>query len=188
VRTTNPSTRPSLLAAAGDLFYARGVGATSLDDVAAASGLTKPTLYRHFPSKDALVAAYLDERHEQLEQELQEWTDASPPQQRPLAVVDWLCDWVARPGFNGCAFVRSYAELQGDRSIRDRARRRKRALRRAIEKACVAAEVRDPHVLAGQLALIVEGATIMAFVSGDSRAVIQSARALAQLALQAAGQ
>jgi AcrR family transcriptional regulator len=186
-RTADPRTRPALLQAAGELFYSRGIGATSVDDVAAASGLTKPTLYRHFPSKESLLAAYLAGRHDQLDAELRSWIEASPPRQRPRAVVDWLCDWLTRPGFNGCAFVRTYAELQGDEEVRARAKRRKLSLLLAIEDACRMAGASAPGEVAAQLALIVEGATTMAFVSGGSRLAAEAGRTLADLVLAQAG-
>ena len=68
-------------------MYCRGIGATSMDDVAQASGLTKPMLYRHVPSKDTLVTAYLDDRHEQLERELRSWLEASPPSEGLYVVI-----------------------------------------------------------------------------------------------------
>lgn len=172
--------------AARELFYARGVESTSVDDIAEASGLTKPTLYRHFPSKDALVAAYLDDRNEQLDAELRRWIERVPVRDRPRAVIDWLCDWIARPGFHGCAFVRTYAEL-GDDAARARAVGRKRALLAAIQQACRAAEAKEWAALARELALIVEGATTLAYVSGDGRAVAGTARRLGRLALRAHG-
>jgi AcrR family transcriptional regulator len=186
-RASDPRTRPALLAAARQLFYARGIAATGVDDIAEASGLTKPTLYRHFPSKEALLASYLDERNEQLTLELRGWIDAAPPRDRPRAVIDWLCDSIARPDFHGCAFVRSIAELPGDDAVKKRARERKRALLDAITAACVAAEPLDAVALAQQLALIVEGATTMAFVSGDARAASTAARELARIAFEASG-
>jgi AcrR family transcriptional regulator len=186
-RTADPRTRPALLEAARDLFYTQGVVATAVDDVAEASGLTKPTLYRHFPSKEALVAAYLDDRHEQLDVELRSWIAGSPPGSRPRAVIDWLCDSISRAGFTGCAFVRACAELSDDRVVREKARKRKRVLLETIQDACRAAGARDPAALARQLALIVEGATTMAFVTGDLTAAMDGARELARLALAAAG-
>lgn len=186
-RTTDARTRPALLAAARELFYDRGVAATAVDDIAARSGLTKPTLYRHYPSKVALLGAYLDERHEQLDADLRGWIEAAPPKDRPRAVIDWLCDWIARPGFNGCAFVRATTELPDDEAVREKARERKRALLNAITAACEAAEPADAVGLAQQLALIVEGATTMAYVTGDSRMGSTAARALGQVALAAAG-
>jgi AcrR family transcriptional regulator len=169
------------------LFYARGVATTSVEEIAEASGLTKPTLYRHFPSKDALVGAYLDTRHEQLDTELRTWVEAAPPRKQPLAVLDWLCDWLSRPGFSGCAFVRTLAELPTDARVHARAKKRKRVLLETIETACRAAEVNDPAELAVQLALVIEGATSIAFVSGDAQAAIAAASGLGRLALAAAG-
>jgi AcrR family transcriptional regulator len=186
-RTVDPRTRPALLGAARQLFYARGLGATSVDDIAAASGLSKPTLYRHFPTKEALTAAYLNERNEELDAELRTWVEPVPPGRRPLAVIDWLCDWIARPGFNGCAFVRAYAELHQDERVREKARERKRVLLETILEACRAAGASDPVTLARQLTLIVEGTTTMAFVNGEPHAAADSARRLAGVALEAAG-
>jgi AcrR family transcriptional regulator len=177
-----------LLEAARALFYSRGIGITGVEDVAAASGLTKPTLYRHFPSKETLVASYLKERHDQLDLELRTWLQAASPTERPQAVVEWLCDWLARAEFNGCAFVRALAELPADQHIRAMARRRKRSLRQRIEEACEDAEVVDSKRLARQLALIVEGATTLTFVNrNEIAAMVTTARGLADLALEEAG-
>lgn len=182
-RTISPRTRPALLEAAARLFYSRGIAATAVDDIADVAGLTKPTLYRHFPSKDALVANYLDGRHEQLDLELRAWLDAAAPSKRPAAVIEWLCDWISRRDFDGCAFVRSHAELHDDAEVLAKARRRKRVLRDTIEEACRDAGVRDPANLADQLTLIVEGATTTAFISGDPRRAAATARQLARGAL-----
>lgn len=62
--------RRKVLAAAGELFAALGVAAVSMDDVAAAAGVGKGTLYRRFGDKSGLAAALLDERESQLQQEL----------------------------------------------------------------------------------------------------------------------
>lgn len=185
-RTPSPTTRPALLEAADELFYAHGLAATTLDEVAETARLTKPTLYRHFASKEALLAAYLEARHEQLTVELRHWLEALAPTERPRAVIDWLCDSITSPGFNGCAFVRTYAELHTDKWVREAARERKRVLLKTIEDACRAAGTSDPAALARQLALIVEGATTTAFVSGDAAAAAEAARRLAETILAAA--
>lgn len=186
-RTTDPRTVPGLLDAAGELFYARGVAATSMDEVAAASGLSKPTLYRHFPTKESLLFSCLDGRSEQLDVELRSWLGAVPPRRRPHAVVDWLCDWISEPDFHGCLFVRSRAELPGDEQVAEKGQARKRAMRRAIREACRAAGATHPGQLAEELALIVEGATTMAFMSDDKRSTVAAVRRLARAAFDAAG-
>ena len=60
------ATRDRIVAAAADLMYVRGVHATTLDDVRAATGTSKSQLYRHFPDKDALVHAVIAVRGEQV--------------------------------------------------------------------------------------------------------------------------
>jgi AcrR family transcriptional regulator len=185
-RTASPQTRPALVEAAGRLFYSRGIAATGVDDIAGAAGLTKPTLYRHFASKEALVGVYLDERHEQLDNELRAWLNAAAPSERPAVVIEWLCDWICRPDFDGCAFVRGHAELHGDAEVLAKARKRKRVLRERIMQACRDARVAEPGELAEQLALIVEGATTTAFISDDSKRAAATARSLALAALKCA--
>ncbi len=185
-RKADARTRPALLKTAGQLFYSRGVTATSVDDVAEMSGLTKPTLYRHFPSKEALIAAYLEERHEALDHELRTRLAERPAKHRPRALVEWLCDWLTRPGFNGCAFARTFAELLQE-WVLEKLRGRKQALLETIEQACADAEVPDPSGLARQLLLIVEGATTMAVVSGDPEGAADTAKSLADAALAIGG-
>src|SRR5256885_5998008 len=51
--------RARILAAAGELFYRHGIRAVGVDAIAEAAGTNKMTLYRHFVSKDELVAEYL---------------------------------------------------------------------------------------------------------------------------------
>jgi len=53
-------TRAKIVSAAAELMYVRGVAATTLDDVVAASAVSKSQLYHHFSGKDALVRAVVD--------------------------------------------------------------------------------------------------------------------------------
>jgi AcrR family transcriptional regulator len=186
-RTTDPRTRPTLLEAASRLFYREGVGAVGVDDVAAASGLSKPTLYRHFDSKEALVATYLKQRHDRLTAELRAAIEAAPPEQRPVAVIDSACASILEPGFKGCAFVRAHAENPRDLETRERLRRRKRVLVETIARACRDAGARKPDELAAQLALIVEGAMTMAYATGERRQAVDAARSVATAVLREAG-
>lgn len=59
-------TRAKIVAAAADLMYVRGVGATTLDDVLLASGVSKSQLYHHFAGKDPLVRAVIDHAGERV--------------------------------------------------------------------------------------------------------------------------
>ncbi|EJL25220.1 transcriptional regulator [Caulobacter sp. AP07] len=84
------STHAGLIEAAIDLFRRFGAHATSIGDVVAAANLTKPTLYRHFPSKEALVIACLREDGRQARLALVEALEATPsePRQRIRAIGD----------------------------------------------------------------------------------------------------
>src|SRR5207245_260304 len=95
--------------------------------------------------------------------------------------------WLSRPDFNGCAFVRAVAELQNDPQVSHRAKKRKEFLLKTIEDACQEAGAANPSKLARQLALIIEGATTTAFVSGRPHPVISTAVEISHLALVEAG-
>ena len=107
--------RERILATAYRLFYREGIRATGVDKVIAEAGVTKVTFYRHFPSKDALVLAFLDLRHRR-------WMDwfvdalarhavGSP---RRVAVVAAVEEWLTSDSFRGCAFINSVNEIGAD--------------------------------------------------------------------------
>jgi AcrR family transcriptional regulator len=111
--TAIPSARERILASAHRLFYAEGIRATGVDRVIAESGVTKVTFYRHFPSKNDLVCAYLECRH-------QRWIDWFEDALRrhaakggaPLdAAAPALAEWLRDEGFRGCAFLNGVGEL-----------------------------------------------------------------------------
>ena len=107
-----PSARDRILDAADRLFYERGIGAVGVDLVVAESGAAKQTLYNHFDSKDALVAAYLERRsHRALEDGRRrvDETDGADARER----VGVLFADVGRTGdgaYRGCPFINATAE------------------------------------------------------------------------------
>src|SRR5689334_23767103 len=58
-RLSRPERETLVLDAAAELFYARGVHEVGMDELIRATGLGKATVYRLYPTKDALIAAYL---------------------------------------------------------------------------------------------------------------------------------
>lgn len=107
--------RERILRTAHDLFYREGIRATGIDRIIEQAQVTKVTFYRHFPSKNDLVAAYLDHRHQQW----MRWFTtalASAPQSSgfPLGpVVLALKEWFDAPDYRGCAFINGVVELDG---------------------------------------------------------------------------
>jgi len=111
--------RARMLATAHELFYQHGIRATGVDKIIAASGVTKVTFYRHFPTKDDLVLAYLGARHEQwlgwfraaLAKYRAEQTASGRAGQPFMPLLRALGEWFAAPEFRGCAFINVTAEL-----------------------------------------------------------------------------
>ncbi|MBX3390667.1 MAG: TetR/AcrR family transcriptional regulator [Phycisphaeraceae bacterium] len=110
------SARDKLLKAADELFYAHGISAIGIDRVIAKAGVAKMSLYHHFDSKDALVAAWLERKHGAWMAWLRGIVETSAPAKRPLAIFDALDSWFHTENFKGCAFINVAAEVKDPRS------------------------------------------------------------------------
>ncbi len=177
-RSQSPEIHAALLAAAGSLFYERGIGATGMEAIAAAAGVGKPAVYRHFHSKAGLVDATLAKRDENRRQTLADTLARAPmsPVERLTAAVEWQLEWVASERFRGCGFVRAAAEREaGGPEAAERAHRHKTWYRHQLQQLADHAHAPDPAQLGMRLALITEGATTLAFL-GDQAEVIDAAR------------
>lgn len=170
--------RERILVTAHDLFYRDGIRATGVDRLIAESGVAKLTFYRHFASKDDLVRAFLDYRHERW---MAWFVDALGRQGAapgaglaPLAPA--LAEWFADPGFRGCAFINSVAEVGG--ALPDAtaiSRRHKQDMVQVIAGLLPATpEGRDAAEAA---ALAVDGAIVRAQM-GDVKAALAGLRRL----------
>ncbi len=185
-----PSTRDRLIDTAARLFYAEGITATGVDRVVAHSGVSKPTLYRHFGSKSALVAAVLEDLHRRRREAVIAYVDAhaSKPRERLLAVFDWLGAWHASEGRRGCAFLNAAAELAGpDDPAREVIARHKRWMRDYLAELAAQAELLDPDALAYDLLLLIDGANARVLAEGDLHAGAR-ARRVAELVVTHAQQ
>jgi AcrR family transcriptional regulator len=100
--------RQRILESAYELFSRRGIGAVGIEEVIARASVAKATLYRHFPSKNHLVLAFL-QRREQLwtygwvEQEAR--LRGGTPEASLLAIFDLFDEWFHRADFEGCSFI-----------------------------------------------------------------------------------
>lgn len=165
-----------ILETAERLFYGSGIRATGVDTIAAEVGISKRTLYNHFPSKDALVAAYLRRGF------LPQRSSERPPLEQILRTFDRLEKGFADKDFRGCRFVNAVAELGDD----DRAARRiavdfKEGRRLWFRERLIAIGAKNADELATQLAILVDGAIAMAMVRGEpstARAAAKAARVL----------
>lgn len=172
-----------ILDVASELFYARGIHAVGVDTIAAASGVTKRTLYDRFGSKDGLLMAYLKVRDRRWRDLIRSRLDAEPdPLQRVLAPFDVLPEWLIHSG-RGCSFVNAFAELpEPDHPGRQLIVAEKTWLRDLFRDLLIEAGATNVEGLAVQLLCLHEGAIVSYSIANEADAA-STARAAAQALL-----
>jgi len=175
--------RERILASAYELFSRNGIRAVGVDEVIKRADVAKATLYRHFPSKDTLVLAFLDEREQQW---TKGWVEAeshrrgSTPEERLLAIFDLFDEWFRREDFEGCSFINVLLEMSDRRTAVGRASADHLAYIRSIIRARAdEAGLRDPDEFAHSWHILMKGA-IVAAAEGDVDAA-KRAQAMARL-------
>lgn len=184
----SPGARARILAAADDLLYRRGVRNVGIDEIIAVAGVAKASLYKHFASKDALVAEYLRLRHERWYASFVSAVEllAEAPRERLIAVFAVLEEWFQSEDFRGCAFQNAAVELADRRHEAHAAvLANKGAVRAYLTALAARAGLRDPAGVSAQLALLAEGAIITAQLEG-SPAAARVARQAAETLLRTA--
>jgi AcrR family transcriptional regulator len=144
------------------LFTRHGVRAVGVDTIVARSGVGKMTLYRHYPSKDALALAFFQRRFERFSRRWQADVDALqlPPREALLAIFDVLEDWYRSRGYTGCPVVKAVLESGSDDPVYAGALRYFSSVRAFLRKLAMEAAVRDPDALAAQWHLLIWGSIV----------------------------
>ncbi|CCD40212.1 Transcriptional regulator, TetR family [Candidatus Paraburkholderia kirkii UZHbot1] len=159
IETSALSPDARILHTAHDFFYRDGIRTTGIDRMIAESGVAKKTFYRYFPSKDDLIVAFLDYRHEVW---MAWFRDALQRHSGALsALVPALAEWFGSEAYRGCAFINSVVEVGGTlpRAV-DITRRHKRDMTAAIR--ALMPTSRAAKADAQALALAVDGAIVAA--------------------------
>jgi len=160
--TTTPP-RARIVKAARELFYRNGIHTVSVDAIAEAADTNKTTLYRHFASKDELVAECLREYGRELEMTWAEIERAHTdrPKEQLLAWLHFITEFKLGTTERGCAFANAAVELpDADHPARRVIEECKRRHRELIIDLCRKAGLRDPELLADELFLLGEGARV----------------------------
>lgn len=177
-----------LLEVATEVFYTEGIRATGVDTLVARSGVSKPTLYAQFGSKENLVAAVLDRRRLARQEALSAFLARrdTPGEERLLAVFDWLAGGHGRSGFRGCPFTNAAVELPDPaHPARAVISAYKGWLASTLAALAAEAGLADPDELGSQLLLLIDGANARVVVAGDHDAMRLAARAAAMLISEA---
>jgi len=188
-RTTPTGTsaaRERLLATASELFYREGIHSVGVDRIIGEAGVTRATFYRHFPSKEDLVEAYLgvEDAHIRAAFDAAEATGAAPRDLVGL-VIDGLADDIARHHTRGCPFINAAAEYpDADSGVRRAVASHREWFRSELEHVLEAADAPDPRLGAAELVLVRDAAMVGGYLDGWERvrpAFVASARRAAGL-------
>ena len=170
-----PAAKPPLAAdrirkTAREMFYRDGIRAVGVDAIVNEAGVTKPSLYRSFSSKDELAAAYLRDYEAEFWNRFDAARDAHPgdPRAQILAYLSGLAGRAVQSGYRGCGLTNAAVEYpEQDNPARAVAVAHKAELRRRL--AAMAAEMGadDPQALGDGLLLLLEGAFVSSQLFGE---------------------
>ncbi len=167
-----PSASEKILTVANDLFFREGIRTVGIDRIILEASIAKATFYRHFPSKEDLVLAYLNDRHDRVMAGLDEVLAARhDPRDQIDVIFARLHEKAENPEFRGCAFALAVAEHGESARIVGLARYHKQAVADVLHGIVRRAGLRDAVQTANHLALLYDGALARRAVSGDAGAM-----------------
>jgi AcrR family transcriptional regulator len=178
---TRDTPRERILNSAYDLFSRRGVRDVGVDEIISRSSVAKATFYRHFPSKNDLVLAFLERRE-------QRWTlgiveaeatrRGSTPEEQLLAIFDVFNDWFHAEDFDTCSFINVLLEMGSEHRLGRASIRYLENIRAIVRRLAEEAGLRDPSEFAHSWHILMKG-SIIAAAEGDLRAA-DRAKAMAR--------
>jgi|SRR5215213_6168419 len=182
---TKPDARERILATAYELFSRRAIRDVGIDEVIERAGVAKATLYRHFPSKDDLVIAFLERREERW---TVEWVEAeakrrgATPEEQLLAIFELFDEWFHRDDFEACSFINVLLEMGPANRVGQASVRHLASIRSVVGRLAEEAALRDPASFAHSWHILMKGSIVSA-AEGDAEAA-QRARSMARLLIE----
>ena len=169
---TGVSARERILDASYELFSQRGIRAVGVNEVIERAGVATATLYRHFPSKDKLVLAFLEMReqrwtHGLVEAEAQR--RGSDPEERLLAIFDVFDEWFHRDDFEACSFINVLLEMGPQHPAGDASVEYLDHIRSIVRRFADEAGLRDTESFARSWHILMKGSIVSA-AEGDVEA------------------
>jgi AcrR family transcriptional regulator len=183
-RGVEPVARERILDTAYELFSRRGVRDVGVDEVIERAGVAKATLYRHFPSKDELVLAFLDRRERRW---TLDWVEAEArrggltPEEQLLAIFDAFDGWFRRDDFEACSFINTMLEMGPEHPAGRASIHHLENVRSIVRRLAEEAGLRDPDSFAYSCLILMKGSIVSA-AEGDAEAA-QRAKSMARALL-----
>lgn len=166
------ATRTRILDAAYTLFYREGFARIGVDEIAAQAGVTKRTLYYHFDSKDALLAAVMEAQNDLALARVRQIMEGGGSDARAMvhSLFTELAKWAASPRWHGSGFTRVAMDLAGQpgHPARKIARRHKAAVEALLTERLKACRIAEAHAAARQIMLLTEGCLSLILIHGDT--------------------
>lgn len=164
--------KEKLFQTAARLFYQQGYQAVGVDTLAAVAGIGKMTLYRHYPTKDDLIEAFLRDSDKVFWDEFEQLTRDKPTaREKLLAFFEGLQAYVLSPACYGCPFLNVAAEFpEADYIGHQVALEHKQNVHKHFYQLVAEAGAQQPEVLANALFLLMDGAYMAARTFGSSPA------------------
>jgi AcrR family transcriptional regulator len=173
-------------ASASELFYREGIRAVGVDEVVDRAGVTKPSLYRSFASKDDLAAAYLRDYDQHFWENFEKpgGKSYSDAREHVLRYIRELSAHAVRKGYRGCGLSNAAVEYPSrENPARQVAETHKKVFRNRLRELAAAMGARNPAVLGDALLLLIEGIYVTGQQSEEGPA--QSAPTAAKLLIDA---
>lgn len=175
-----------ILDTASKLFYSQGISATGIDAIVKTSGVAKMSLYKYFPSKEALVLAHLEKSAASLRDRILHGLEAKgdEPKQKLLSVFEVFEEILACPGFRGCPFINAAAEFADPASpVQQFSAEFYRSVTGLLADLARQARMANPEILARQLVVLLMGAIVREQVQHQSGSM-QTAREVAEILIE----
>ncbi|QUQ72420.1 TetR/AcrR family transcriptional regulator [Kutzneria sp. CA-103260] len=174
--TGTPPMRERIIEAAAELFYTQGIRAISAEKIIAKVGITKVTFYRHFPTKDELIVAYLERRAHWERTAVEAARQATGGQVSEVfrLIAEGIGAESCSPGFRGCPFINAAAEYaDAEHPVRRVVDAHRRWFKATIEEMLEEIGVTDAASAADQLVMLRDGAMVAGYL-GDPQTVGRS--------------
>jgi AcrR family transcriptional regulator len=180
--TVETEPRERILETSYELFSRRGIRGVGIEEVIELAGVAKATLYRHFPSKDHLVLAFLERREQQ-------WTHGfveagarargTTPEEQLLAIFDVFDEWFRRDDFEACSFINVLLEMGAPHPAGEASVRHLENIRSVVRDLADEAGIEDTDAFARSWHILMKGSIVSA-AEGDADAA-QRAKSMARL-------
>ena len=177
-----PDARERILATAYELFSRRAIRDVGIDEVIERAGVAKATLYRHFPSKDDLVIAFLERREERW---TMAWVEAearqrgTTPEEQLLTIFELFDEWFHRDDFEACSFINVLLEMGPEHPAGGASVEYLDNIRSIVRRFADEAGLRDTESFARSWHILMKGSIVSA-AEGDLEAA-RRGKAMARL-------